>query len=69
MQDHKMTLKTYIDFVGNEIAAKLFNVKIRTIVSWKRGDRSPRLEKAKEIIKATKGKVTMEGIYSGAIKK
>lgn len=56
-----MRLPDYIAQVGATRFAKQFNVKKRTVDSWRRMERRPRPEKAQEIVEKTP--VTMEGIY------
>jgi hypothetical protein len=56
-----MDLKTYIEEVGDEQAARLFRVKKRTAQSWRLGARTPRPAQAKVIVK--KSPVTFAGIY------
>ena len=58
-----MELKKYIQVNGDEKCAQLFNVKPRTVASWRRGERYPRPEQANLIVTATNGEVTMTGIY------
>lgn len=58
-----MNLDQFIEEIGDDAAAKLFDVKPRTAASWRRGERKPRPEKAREIVKTLKGRVPLEGIY------
>ena len=58
-----MELKQYIQENGDNKCAELFNVKPRTVASWRRGERHPRPEQANQIVSATNGVVTMNGIY------
>lgn len=58
-----MKLKAYIEWKGDEFCAELFGVKLRTIGSWRRGERIPRPHLANEIVRLTKGKVQLEDIY------
>ena len=59
-----MTLTQFISELGDSQAALLFNVKERTVASWRRGENFPRATKAQEIVALTKGKVSMDGIYA-----
>lgn len=59
-----MDLPAYIEQLGDEEAAKRFNVPIRTVASWRRGERKPRPKQAEKIISDSGGKVTFEGIYA-----
>lgn len=59
-----MDLKTFIEQVGDEKAAKLFGVKPRTVMSWRLGNRTPRPKQAKVIV--AKSPVTMNGIYGAS---
>ena len=56
-----MTLKQYILKRGDATCAELFNVKQRTVQSWRLGDRYPSREKALEIVAKTK--LTLKDIY------
>ena len=56
-----MTLKQYIQKHGDEFCADLFNVKTRTVKSWRLGQRYPYRKKAHEIISKTK--LTLTDIY------
>lgn len=58
-----MNLKTYIETLGDDAAAKLFGVKSRTVQSWRRGERSPRPEQARKIVKKSGGKLSLEAVY------
>lgn len=58
-----MKLSSYIKKVGDAEAALLFGVKKRVIESWRRVERSPRPEKARAIVVATKGKVSFAECY------
>lgn len=58
-----MKLDQFIEEIGDEAAAKLFDVKPRTVASWRRGERKPRPDKAIEIVKTLRGKIPLEGIY------
>lgn len=58
-----MKLSTYIENVGDAVAAELFGVEERTAASWRLHERSPRPAKAREIVTATKGKVSFADCY------
>jgi DNA-binding transcriptional regulator YdaS (Cro superfamily) len=58
-----MELSAFIEEVGDEKAAKLFGVKVRTAASWRRRERIPRPKQVPNIVRASKGKVTLEGVY------
>jgi len=53
-----MTLSEYISNAGDDIAAARFFVSERTAASWRRGERFPRPDKAKEIERITAGAVS-----------
>ena len=59
----RYTLKQYIEFVGENAAAKLFNCQPSTIKAYRYGKRSPSIEQAKVIIRNTGGKLDFESIY------
>jgi DNA-binding transcriptional regulator YiaG len=56
-----MRLPDYIDQVGVENFAKQFNVKVRTVKSWKYQWRRPRPDMALEIAK--RSPVSLQEIY------
>lgn len=56
-----MRLNEYIEQVGDEAFARQFRIKLRTVKSWRLGDRRPRAEQARRIVAKTP--VTYEGIY------
>lgn len=58
-----MNLREYIETIGDEEAAKVLGVKVRTIKSWRYGARVPRPAKALDIVKKTHGLLTFENIY------
>jgi hypothetical protein len=58
-----MELKNYIELLGDEVAAQLFEVKPRTTASWRRGERLPRPSQALVIVERTNGKVSLKDIY------
>jgi DNA-binding transcriptional regulator YdaS (Cro superfamily) len=60
-----MDLPSFIKSVGDEAAARLFGVKLRTVASWKYGERTPHGKRAAEIERLTKGKVRVTEIYAG----
>ena len=41
-----MTLKQYIEFVGEEAAAELFGAKRNTVRSWRYNQRQPSIKEA-----------------------
>lgn len=61
------TLSGFIAEIGDEAAAALFDVKLRTVASWRRGERFPRRDQALRIVDRSKshphGPVTFAGIY------
>ena len=59
-----MDLKTYINQIGDEEAARLFGVSVRTAASWRRGERIPRPTRALVIEVATKRKVKIADCYA-----
>jgi len=63
-----MDLSSYIEQLGDEEAAKRFGVKKRTVASWRRRERKPRPKQVPKIIKAAKGELSYEGIYSPTAK-
>lgn len=59
-----MTLPEYIADLGDEAAAQLFDVRVRTVQSWRRRERYPRPEQAERIVRLSNGKVNYEGVYA-----
>lgn len=58
-----MTLDSFILQIGDRASASLFHVSERTVASWRRGERFPRSEKAKQIAEITSGKVSFADCY------
>ena len=58
-----MSLSAYIEKIGDAKAAKLFGVKIRTVASWRRGERIPQPKRAAIIVRASRGVITLEDIF------
>lgn len=59
-----MDLPTFIEAHGDEAAAALFGAKVRTVASWRRGERWPHPNMARKIEKLTKGKVSFSEIFA-----
>lgn len=57
------TLPEYIERIGDSAAADLFGVKTRTIESWRRRERFPRVEQARLIVARTNNEVDYAGIF------
>lgn len=64
LQNVGMTLAEYIKKNGHAEAARLFGVSLSTIKSWRWGQRTPRPDKANEIVSVTGGEVSLSGIYA-----
>ena len=59
-----MELNAWIDELGGpETAAGLLKEKPRTVYSWYRFQKAPRIESALNIVLRTKGRVDYNGIY------
>ena len=58
-----MELAVFIQTQTDEVAAKLFGVKKRTVSSWRRLERAPAPNQSLMIIEATDGKIDWKGIY------
>lgn len=59
-----MTLVDFITERGDEAAASLFKVTVRTAASWRRKERRPKPAKAREIERTTGGLVSMQEVYT-----
>lgn len=59
-----VTLPEFIESIGEDAAARLFEVPVRTVLSWKYLDRRPRRAMAKRIAQCTKGRVSIAEIYT-----
>jgi len=59
----RYTLRQYIEFMGTEAAAKLFECTYGTAKAYRYGRRQPSIKQAKIIIKNTGGKLDFESIY------
>ena len=58
-----ITLKKYIEAVGNWYAAELFDCSIHSIKAWRYGHRQPSVDQAKLMIQKTNGILSYESIY------
>ena len=59
----KISLAEWIERTGENVAAALLEVEIRTIRAWRRGEKIPGVKMTQRIIDRTP--VTADGIYSG----
>ena len=59
----RITLKKYIEFIGTEPAAELFDCSTASTKAWRYGLRQPSIKQAKKIIKASGGKLDFESIF------
>ena len=59
----RITLKKYIEFIGTEPAAELFDCSPASTKAWRYGLRQPSIKQAKKIIKASGGKLDFESIF------
>ena len=60
---NKITLKKYIEFIGNKEAASLFNCSIHSIKAWRYGHRQPSVDQARIIMEKTNHILDFESIY------
>lgn len=58
-----MELAVFIQSKTDEVAAKIFGVKKRTVSSWRRLERAPAPSQSLMIIEATEGEIDWKGIY------
>lgn len=63
-----MELAVYIQKQTDEVAAKMFGVKKRTISSWRRLERAPAPCQSFHIIEKTNGEIDWQGIYQPYVK-
>ena len=59
----RITLKKYIEFIGTEPAAELFDCSAASTKAWRYGLRQPSIKQAKKIIRASGGKLDFESIF------
>lgn len=59
-------LSKFIEEIGDEAASKAFGVKLRTVQSWRRGERLPRPRQVARIVAGSGGRVGLAGIYGAA---
>lgn len=57
------SLSGYIKFLGHKKAAEDFGCSEATCKSWRYGYRQPSIAQAKQIIRATEGRLDFESIY------
>jgi hypothetical protein len=58
------SLPKFIAAIGDPAAAELFDVKLRTVQSWRRRERHPRAEQAARIVELSGGEVDYAGIFA-----
>ena len=59
----RYTLKEHIEFLGYKEAAEKFGCSPASCKSWRYGYRKPTVNQAKQIIRATDGRLDFESIY------
>ena len=59
----RITLKEYIEFIGQKNAAVIFDCSEAACKAWRYGYRQPKINQAKKIIIATKGSLNYDSIY------
>ena len=59
----KYSLRDYIEFLGQKEAAIKFTCSEASCKSWRYGYRQPTINQAKQIIRATDGRLDYESIY------
>ena len=57
------SLREFIDLIGRNTAATLFEVPVNSIKSYYYGYRQPSIKVAKRMMKVTGGKLNFESIY------
>lgn len=60
------SLSEFIASMGDEAFSRQFDVKERTVASWRRGERIPRPIQARRLVEKSGGDLTMAMIYSAA---
>jgi hypothetical protein len=58
-----VTLREFISKQGDETAARILGISIRAARSYREGKRFPRPAKAAQMVKRSKGQLTMDAIY------
>ena len=58
-----ISLSEFINLIGTDLAADLFEVSADTVKSYKYGYRQPSLKVAKRIMRITNGRLNFESIY------
>lgn len=58
-----MTMKEYLEMIGDRAMAQRLGVSRRAVQSWRLGDRTPRPNMARRIIEVSEGKLDYSGIY------
>jgi hypothetical protein len=60
-----MKLREYLTAIGDAQAAKLFGISERAARSYRYGVRTPKPATARQIVRRSKGALSMQDIYGG----
>lgn len=58
-----LSLTEFIDEIGDAEFAQAMGAAVRTVQSWRRRERLPRPEQAREIVRLGAGRIGFDGIY------
>ena len=58
-----MQLPDLIAEIGDAEFGRLVGAPVRTVQSWRRRERLPRPEQARQIVRLAAGRISFEGIY------
>ena len=59
-----MNLTDYISALGDDTAAKVLGITVRSAKAYRLGVRTPRPAKAQQMVKRSRGKLSLEAIYA-----
>ena len=59
-----MTFRQYLEALGDEKAAVRFGISPRVAKSYRLGERRPRPKLARQMVRRSRGALTLESIYA-----
>lgn len=61
-----MRLNEYLSSRGDDVVAGLVGVTVRTVASWRYGERIPRPHHARKLVETSDGCLTLADVYASS---